>query len=507
MIHSRPPSFKANFRGARISSTSNSVRGTALAVIAVLVVLALFVRAAVAALHRDFASLAAFLLPLVAAAAVVWAGRHGRWEARVPQRAFRLVLLGGLAVRALVFFHGIYDRPRPLSDWRKYELLGQRLAHEHRYYDFTTLSGVELRAFRPPGLPLLLAMAHGVLPDRWVPHATMTAISIGCLMVGFWLTLQCTSAASLLLFAYIALSPNVVLLGSITNTQLPLLLIVLTVAGLLRMRPSATAAAVLGMMTGLAALFRSETLVLIPALLLFHVIRSDSRRDALRKAVLTATGAAAVLLPWTTRNYLVLNRVVLISSNSGSVLYSANVIREARRGGGYNGVPPDFYAANPSCDEVELDAKLRQGALAFVAAHPMLYLRSVPFRIAGLMTMQRWAILYFASNVSGGFPIWLRELLLSVEQAGGWSVLLAGGWLIWRARSLDGAQMALLAAYVLVVVPIGLVFETLDRNHFPYVLLPLMAAVTCVNGRQSAGTSPEVFSMSVVNSRSCRVVN
>lgn len=457
---------------------------------AALVVPALLMRAAVAGLHRDFTSLADFLLPLLAAAAIVLAGRHGRWEVLVPRRAFRLVLLGGLAVRALVFFHGIYDRPRPSSDWRKFEILGERLAHEHRYYDFTTSSGVELRAYRAPGLPLLLAMAHGVLPDRWVPHATMTAISLGCLMAAFWLTSQCASAASLLLLAYVALSPNVVLLGSITNTQLPVLLLVLTVAGFLRMRPGATVTVVLGVAAGLAALFRSEMLVLVPALLLLHAVRSDSRRGAVRNVVLTATCAAAVLLPWTVRNYLVLNRVVLISSNGGSVMYSANVIREARLGGGYNGVSPDFYAANRSSDEVELDARLRQDALAFVCARPALYLRSVPFRIARFMTMQRWAIEYFASKVSGGFPTWLRALLVSVEQIGVWSVLLVGVWLIWRVRSLDGAQMALLASYVLVVVPIVLVFESLDRNHFPYVLLPLMAGVTGASGPQGAGAGP-----------------
>lgn len=92
-----------------------------------------------------------------------------------------------------------------------------------------------------------------------------------------------------------------------------------------------------GALAGLAALTRTEGLLLLPVVLVPEALRSGaSWRD--RGTVLAATTVAmlVVIMPWIVRNGLVFDRLVPISNNSGTLVAGANCDRTYA--GQYRGV-------------------------------------------------------------------------------------------------------------------------------------------------------------------------
>jgi hypothetical protein len=85
-------------------------------------------------------------------------------------------------------------------------------------------------------------------------------------------------------------------------------------------QPALGRAAVLGLVVGVAAHARAEALLLLP-LLLLPVIR---RPGGLRAAIVVCLSFAAVLTPWTVRNWSAFDRPVLIATEGGETLAGAN---------------------------------------------------------------------------------------------------------------------------------------------------------------------------------------
>jgi len=105
----------------------------------------------------------------------------------------------------------------------------------------------------------------------------------------------------------------------------PLFVGTLLLAYRLHDRPSARVAAALGAVVALAALTRSEALLLVP--LLVVPIAWRARPDWRGRATLIVTACVAcalVLAPWTIRNWSAFDRPVPISTQDGSVLAGAN---------------------------------------------------------------------------------------------------------------------------------------------------------------------------------------
>jgi 4-amino-4-deoxy-L-arabinose transferase-like glycosyltransferase len=84
--------------------------------------------------------------------------------------------------------------------------------------------------------------------------------------------------------------------------------------------PRTSGALVLGAVVGLAALVRAEALILLP-LLLVPLVR---RPGGVRAALLVCVAFAAVLTPWTARNWSVFDRPVLVATEGGETLAGAN---------------------------------------------------------------------------------------------------------------------------------------------------------------------------------------
>lgn len=87
-------------------------------------------------------------------------------------------------------------------------------------------------------------------------------------------------------------------------------------------RPTSGRALALGAAIGLAALTRSEALLLVPLLVL--PLAWKVRPGFWRVAAIACAGTALVVAPWTVRNWVVFHQPVVISTNEGGVWAGAN---------------------------------------------------------------------------------------------------------------------------------------------------------------------------------------
>ena len=90
---------------------------------------------------------------------------------------------------------------------------------------------------------------------------------------------------------------------------------------------SSPRALALGLLSGLTMLCRPNGIVLFPSLALAMWLTARHRGQVLRNIVLVGITMAAVVLPWTWRNYRLYHKFVLVSTNGGPTLWAAAHLR------------------------------------------------------------------------------------------------------------------------------------------------------------------------------------
>ena len=260
-------------------------------------------------------------------------------------------------------------------------------------------------------------------------------------------------AASYSLFFYYA--------GLLQKEALMLFLLVSALALCLRAaendRPRAWLPA--GLLFGLAALTRGNSLLFAPALLAWIALAGGGtlRRRSFSALFFTA-GVAAIILPVTLRNYVVGGDLVLLNSQAGQNFYIGNA--RANSSGAY--LAPPFLRPNPEVEEQDFAAEarrrtdrddltpsqissfwLREG-LAEITADPVHFLRHLGKKL--VVFANRYEIPdnssfeFFQRDVStllnAPFPGWALVLPLAV----------AGSWL-GRSRPLAWILMLFFASY------------------------------------------------------------
>ncbi len=131
--------------------------------------------------------------------------------------------------------------------------------------------------------------------------------------------------------------------------------------------PSARRWAVWGLAVGLTSLLR-QVFMPMAALLFLYVVWKARRRVKIGHVALAGAIAAALILPWTVRNYLVFDRFLLLNSQAGQTLWNAN----------HPDMGTEFWsvamypipAEMEGLNEAELDSALMQLALQNIAADP-----------------------------------------------------------------------------------------------------------------------------------------
>lgn len=255
-------------------------------------------------------------------------------------RRFKLSLAGiALLALALRIAYGlIADVPNGLGDDVWYHQVANGLAHGRGFsdpfnsitpyggVDFGTLGQARPTAFHLPLFPALLALFSSVGIDSYTAHqvvgcalgaATVVVCGlVGRRLAGEWAGLAAAAVAAVFL-------PLVIRDSLLMSESLYGLLIALALLATLRLRdePSARRALELGVVLGLAALTRSEALLLV-LLLALPAVRRPRR---LAHLAIVAAAVALLCVPWAVRNSLEFDQPTLLTTGDGSVLAGANL--------------------------------------------------------------------------------------------------------------------------------------------------------------------------------------
>ena len=254
-------------------------------------------------------------------------------------RSFRqnvaLIVLAGLALR-LGYVLGPARDVKGIGDWYFFHWGANLIAEGHWFVEpFEEMfhGRLEPSAGHPPLWELLLSGVSVLGGTSYLAHR-----ALGCFLGAGTIVLVALLArrlggerAGLAAAAIAAVYPVMIAAdGSLMSEGLYSLLVaaVLLLALRLRDRGDVRSAALLGVAIALAALTRSEAMLLFPLLAL--PIAFTRARDRWRLAAASVLAAAVVIAPWSIRNLVEFDRPVLISTNDGTLLAGANCDRTYR---------------------------------------------------------------------------------------------------------------------------------------------------------------------------------
>jgi len=314
-----------------------------------------------------------------------------------------------LRVAVALYFGNVVDAPELLTDQRSYHALGARLVSGHgfsfaeNWYPFTSaeaptahwsflysllVAGVyAVSGVHPLAVRLVQAVVGGLLLPWLVYRLARTLFSNStqdneaqaetiALIAAFIAAIY----AYFILYAATLMTETLFLITLLWSLERSLVL-----AGRLRADVSMPAAAprrsfwtlglALGLSLGLATLLRQSILPWVPVLflyLLWLAWRSGRLRTAVRTLGLAGLILVAFVVPWTVRNYLVYDGFLLLNSNAGYAMYSAQHPMHGTRFREFDAAPvPDAYWGRP---EPEMDRALMRQGIQFVLDDPGRYL-------------------------------------------------------------------------------------------------------------------------------------
>lgn len=238
-------------------------------------------------------------------------------------------------------------------------------------------------------------------------------------------------------------------------------------------------AAGVGLLLGAGSLVKPICL-LAPALALAGWLAVGARWRAWVWAGLAAAVAAAVIAPWTVRNYREFGKFVLISTNGGVVLYAAN---NPQADGTYM-VPP---ALPGELDEVDRDRVRRRQAIEWIAGNPAAWLRLAVRKVAYV-----WGT--STSAMAGREYDTVNQPLKNAAKAAAntfWTALLVVCVVAtWRGRTWHRGGLRLGVLLVLYVFAIHLFFEAISRHQIPVIGVLVLIGSAQLGSRPAAGARP-----------------
>jgi 4-amino-4-deoxy-L-arabinose transferase-like glycosyltransferase len=224
----------------------------------------------------------------------------------------------GLAVR-LVYSLAVMGDRTPAGDGREFHLLANVLAQTGRYlqpFQYLYLHHTVPTTEKPPLYPAVLALPSSLGLDSYAAHRVVSCLlgAAAVVLIGLLGRRVGGDRIGLLAGSIAALYPALWMLDASLRSEslyLPLIALVLLLAYARRF-------VWLGVVLSLAALTRSEAVLLLPLLLVFLP------RPRLRPSLVAVGCCFLVVAPWLTRNWITFNQPTAISTNEGGLLAGAN---------------------------------------------------------------------------------------------------------------------------------------------------------------------------------------
>lgn len=256
-------------------------------------------------------------------------------------------------------------------------------------------------AITPPLYILFLAGIYGAVQDPAVVRFVQIGMgAAGCLVlysIGRQLFGQAVAVMAAGIFAVLPLPVYLTGLHLTENLFLPLVMLVLWQAHRLAQSPTPGKAVALGALSGLTALTRALFLGFLPFMLAWTISLWGARsRRAYVVFGFVLLGVVATLLPWTLRNYVVLDAVVPVQSNGGMVFWAGNnpysdggMVWPSRTTWQAGAPPDDGMYGWRSLSVAQANARYVRTAIAWIRAHPAEYVRLLPRKLVRLYGFTR----------------------------------------------------------------------------------------------------------------------
>ena len=175
-----------------------------------------------------------------------------------------------------------------------------------------------------------------------------------------------------------------------------------------------------GVVFGLTTLVKSQIMFLPAFLLVFDMWERRDKKAVIAKYLLLLIGAAIVISPWTLRNYLVFNRLILVQSNGGYNLLDGNNAGNPWGGGEnsdqfaarYPGIVNDVTKRLP--DEIGMNDRAMAAALGFITAHPLAVSKRIPYKLYRFFRddPEPARELTSSNSKNGQAPSWIASIAL-----------------------------------------------------------------------------------------------
>ncbi len=387
--------------------------------------------------------------------------------------------------------------PRPFTDPEYYRLLADVIAHGDgfvRPYDLVLRGASVPTAEHPPLHPLVLGAAS------WIGLGSLTAHKVLlCLIgtgtvatIGFLGRRVGGDRVGLAAAAIGAGYPILILAdGSLMAESLYGLLIAasLVAAYALAERPSGRRAVALGALLGLAALTRTEALLLVPLLGVPYAWRGGAGR--LRRVAALLGALVLVLLPWSVRNAVTFERPVPLSTNESLTLAGANCPDTYRAGELLGSWSPNKCVSPARFpDEESVQAAVwRREAVDHAAGE----LGRLPV-VLGARVLGTWDLYRPDRSVGRQASVELRDLTLQKVGTGVYYILLplaAFGLVVLRRR---GTPILPLVAPAIAVTLSSMAGYGLERFRFaaevPLVIAAAVAGIALAERAAARRGSP-----------------
>jgi 4-amino-4-deoxy-L-arabinose transferase-like glycosyltransferase len=238
----------------------------------------------------------------------------------------------------------------------------------------------EKSAMYPPGHDAMAAVVSFILG----PSGFATVLYVSVLVsAAAWLiyrigTMAFGETAGRVAGLWLALFPSWLLYGNF-EYHLEMGTLLLLIVYLFFVRPvrnhSVWYVALIGTILGLACLVKPIALPFPAAALVLYVAMGTTWGMAIKRAAILTVFMLLAIMPWTIRNYVVLNHFVLVSTNAGLVLHTANNPDSI---GTEMAMPPQ----PGETDEVVKDSRHMREAVDWIVHNPLQFLRLTGYRVA-----------------------------------------------------------------------------------------------------------------------------
>jgi hypothetical protein len=242
-------------------------------------------------------------------------------------------------------------------------------------------------------------------------------------------------------------------------------------------RPTVKHSLLLGAGLGIATLLRQSILpwlVVVSLWLLWVGYRSGRARLVFKRLIVIGGIVVLMILPFTVRNYLAYHEFLLLNSNAGYALYSAQHPMHGTNFQAFTGapMPPELWGWN----EAQLDRELMRRGINFVLADPGRYLQLSFSRLIAYIEFWPTPDTSLINNVGrvGSIGLLLPFIFFGLwrtwQFAGPRKV---GGW-----RSFSVTPLALLLLFTMFYSVLHILTWAMPRYRLPVdVMLMLFAAL------------------------------